>query len=73
MTGDAMTSMALSYIHTLEERLRLVAENHGTEDDLYGIRLSECIAHPDWMVEEPAIDLHRQNKQELFTKCRNPK
>ncbi len=66
MTGDAMTSMALAYINTLNKRLSMVISNHGTEDDLKSIKLSECIFHPEWMVEEPSVDLHRQNKEELF-------
>ncbi len=66
MTGDTMTSMALSYIFTLNERLYMLVSNRGTVDDLKSIELSECITHPEWMVEEPSVDLHRQNKEELF-------
>jgi glyoxylase-like metal-dependent hydrolase (beta-lactamase superfamily II)/putative intracellular protease/amidase len=67
MTGAAITEMALSYIDKLYSRLDQIIDQHGNEDDLYAIKLSDCIAHIDWMVEEPAIDLHRQNKIEIFT------
>ncbi len=66
MTGDSLTTMSLSYINTLYDRIRLIILHQGTVDDLTSIKLSECITHPEWMEEEPSIDLHRQNKEELF-------
>ncbi len=68
MSGEAMTTMALAYIDKLYARVSAVVDAGGGEDDLYAIKLYDCIAHPDWMVEEPAIDLHRQNKAELFAR-----
>lgn len=66
MTGDTITEMAISYIDKLNARIDDVVKKHGSEDDLYDIKLKDCVEHVDWMVEEPAIDLHRQNKLELF-------
>jgi len=70
MIGDAMTSMALEYIRELESKIMILLRNRGTIYDLAQISLEKCISHPDWMVVEPAVDLHRQNKEELFEMMR---
>jgi glyoxylase-like metal-dependent hydrolase (beta-lactamase superfamily II) len=66
MTGDAITAMSQSYMDRIDRRVRAVVESLGTEDDLSGIKLSECMDRMEWMIEEPSVDLHRQNKLELF-------
>jgi len=71
--GNTLTEMCLSYIKTLREKVTEVVQNQGTEDDLQDISLSDCISHPDWMVLEPAIDLHRQNKLELYVSMNSSK
>jgi len=70
MSGDALTDMTKNYIQKLESRLTFVVQNHGTVYDLAQIPLEDCISHFDWMVLEPSIDLHRQNKEELFEMLR---
>ncbi len=71
MSGDEITKMALNYISLVEKRVSDVVEKNGCEDDLQHIHLYECITHYEWMISEPSIDLHRQNKLELFRKLSN--
>lgn len=64
--GDEITSMSLEYIHNLEKFITETVKNKGSIDDLQYCNLEDCISHYDWLVIEPSIDLHRQNKEELY-------
>lgn len=65
LTGELMMSMALKYIDTLYETLNRTIAVGGDLAEAARIDLADCIVHSEWMVEEPALDLHRQNIEEI--------
>ena len=66
LTGKLMMSMALNYIDTLYESLNRILSTGGTLTEAARIDLADCIMYREWMVDEPALDLHRQNIEEIF-------
>ncbi len=70
LSGPLMMSMSLSYIQLLYEKLQAIVLRQGAAVEIDQIALADCILHRDWMVEAPALDLHRQNKKELFAKLK---
>lgn len=66
LTGKLMMSMALNYIDTLYESLERIIATGGDLAEAARIDLADCIMHREWMVDEPALDLHRQNIEELY-------
>ncbi len=66
LSGQMMTDMALGYIDELYRCLNKVISSGGQLEEALKISLDSCISHRDWMVDEPALDLHRQNIEELF-------
>jgi len=70
VTGKLMLSMAQNYIHKLYAALLSISDSGGTLEEANKLKLEDFIIHRDWMVDEPALDLHRQNIEELFNGIR---